>query len=1317
MNNILKFSTLRWATSHFRFVLLVSLYILLSNFSFSQQVRHLDFAEGLNGRQALNFAQDKEGFIWISTKFGVDRYDGKNVKNYNFKILTNGKNPMREVHILFDTDSILWAYTDNGGIIRYNEKNDKFEQALNLKFYLKTAFFDHDNTLWIGTNNSFGFVKNKRLTLFTNPVLQHRMVRKILRYNDDVLIIVTTNSVYFFNEKTKKLAPFFKKSGIMDNESFQIESAYYDETDRKLWMGTTNSGVVRYDLITKTFLFNVLNSTTTNPILSIYPIDKKHLFFGTDGIGAILLEKFKLEIEKVYMQQESSDYGLAGNEIYDIFKDKAGRIWLSTYSDGVNIIESRKEGFFTQRHEKNNPNSLLYNIVRCIMIDKEQNVWYGSKNGITVWNKSNNSWKHILLAKNVLTLVEDSHADIWVGTYSSGVFVIDKNGRIIKHFYKLPDQTNTIGTNFVYSIFEDSHKNIWIGGIKGPLTKYDRKTNTFKQIRIYQINNIIQRNNDEILIASTSNLYHLKLSNDSFKSWKYSNKLISLCIYDMYLESDSVIWLCTYGGGLSKCNLNTGRIKQFNVENGLSSNIVYSILKDNHNNFWISTENGLSKLNPKNGSIINFSTGDGISSNAFRPLSRAISKSGEMYFGSYDGTTYFNPNEIQPIVSNSKLFLTDFSLFNRITHPDDKNSPLKDKINNIKQLDLSYKNHSFSLAFTTIDFAPNAKRRYMWKLEGLDKDWVGPSSETVVNYTNLTPRTYIFKLKAIGDNNIVLDQRELKVVIHPPYWNTFLAKIIGFILLILFSYWAYNYISNYYEKKRTTEKIKFFINTTHDLRTPLTLISSPLYELKEKLELDNWNTYLLDLVTSNLEKMNKMVSQLLDFQKTYELKEQLFVTKNNINELITEKKILWMSVADRKKISLKVELPENPLFEWYDKEKIGKILDNLISNAIKYTRNNGTITIKLTYNAKFWMINVIDNGIGIPKPEVKKLFHRFYRAENAINSQETGSGLGLLLIKSYVLLHKGKIGVTSTENQGSDFNIRFKRGGNHYVNNMIHDTAEVPVSKEKTVLAVNENIEKQKIKLLIVEDNNDLREYIKLSLSHYYITFTAENGQDAWDKIPTINPDIIITDYNMPIMNGFELCGKIKKTYETSHIPVVLLTVMTDEKHVEEGLKLGADDYIQKPFDVKYLKLKIDNIIENRKILRTKFLEVNKPSEQEVVDENDLNAIFLVKATKITEDHLIDTEFSISDFSREMGMSRSLLYTKFNAITGYSPNDFVKIIRMKKAVVYFKEGLHNINEVARLTGFDEPSYFTTCFKKIYGKSPKQFINEEILKKK
>lgn len=1277
----------------------------------AQQIRHLGLAEGLNGRQTFNFVQDKEGFIWISTKYGVDRFDGKNVKNYNFDILNHVKNPLREVYILCDNDSALWAYTDNGVIKYYDARNDCFVDYVNIESYLKTVFIDHENTIWVGVDNALGVIKDRKITIIKHSKLDSKMVRKILPFKDGKLIVVITNSVLLFDKKNYKISEFNNKI-TKTLLTYQIETAYFDEIKMQLWLGTANSGIVMFDLKTNELKPNIVESLSNSPILSIYPVDNEHIFIGTDGMGAVLLNKNLLKVEKFYVQQENNLYGLMGNEIYDIFQDKEGRLWMSTYSDGVNIIESKKkEGFSVLRYERNNPNSLITKVVRCITIDTEQNVWFGSNNGISVWNRTKNTWKRLLMSKNVLTIYEDAKRDIWVGTYASGVFVLDRNGNIKKHFYKKNDQTNTIGTNFVYKIFEDTNNNIWLGGIKGPLSKYDTHLNTFKQIQLYQINNIIQRNANELLISTTNGIHQLWLKDDTYKLWAYTDSLKSLCVHDMLLDSDSMLWITSYGGGLSLCNLNNGKIQHFTQENGLSSNIMYSLLKDHENNIWASGENGLSKINTRTKSIINFTTGDGISDMSFRPLSRAISTSGELFFGSYNGVTYFKPEEIEPTVSMSKLVFTDFSLFNRITHPNDKNSPLTDKINNLHEIHLSYKDHSFSLNFSTINFAPNAKKHYLWKLEGLDKDWVGPSSETVVNYTNLTPKSYIFRLKAIGDNNVVLDERELKVVIHPPFWNTFLAKVIGFILLVMFAYWAYNYLSNLYEKRRTTEKIKFFINTTHDLRTPLTLISSPIFELKEKLVLDEWNKYLFDLVTSNLEKMNKMVSQLLDFQKSYESEEHLMVTKNNVNALLNEKRMFWEPVAQSKNITLQLYLPENPLFEWYDRQKMDKILDNLISNAIKYSRNDGAVEIRLSFTNSIWQINVSDHGIGIPESAIRKLFKRFYRAENAINSQKSGSGLGLLLIKNYVSLHKGTTGVISSENEGSDFFIRFKRGFKHFKQRELIDGNEFAESNFETSNIEVENIDTQKIKLLIVEDNPDLREYINMSLSHYFSTYTAVDGKDAWEKIPNINPDIVLTDFNMPEMNGFELCEKIKKTYDTSHIPVILLTVLSDIKHVEEGYKLGVDDYIPKPFDVKYLKLKIENIISNRRILRAKFLEINKTSDLVESAENEHNAAFLSKATKIVEDHIIDTHFSISDFSREMGMSKSLLYTKFNATIGYSPNDFVKIIRMKKAVSLFKEGRYNINEVAAMTGFDEASYFTTSFKKIYGKSPKQFIKE------
>jgi signal transduction histidine kinase/DNA-binding response OmpR family regulator len=887
---------------------------------------------------------------------------------------------------------------------------------------------------------------------------------------------------------------------------------------------------------------------------------------------------------------------------------------------------------------------------------------------------------------------------------------MNKNGSVLHHFIHESRLSNTLGTDFVYCIIEDSQENIWIGGKRGHLTKYNRKTGAFTQLQMKQpINSFAEINSDSILIASELGIYTLSIKDNTTAACSFNNTLKSKYICDIYKESDTVFWFASYGGGVVRYNKHTNDIRYITKDSGLASNIIYSILPDNQQHLWLSTEAGISKIDISSSAVENYSHYiPAVMS--YRQRSRMKTAQGQLFFGAYNGLVYFHPEQIATKHTPVKLFFSDLSLFNRVTKPGEKGSPLQEPLDNVSHISLSYKEHSFSLDFTAIDFTQVGGRRYMWKLDGLDKDWIGPSTENVAHYTNLSPRNYIFRLKAVDENLQVLDERQLAITIRPPVWNTWWAKVLESILILLLIYGIYKYVRYIYDKKRSDEKIRFFITTTHDLRTPLTLISAPLFELKDRLGIDHWNNYLFELITGNLDKLNKMIAQLLDFQKAYEQEDQLVLNQRELAPYLTEKVMYWKPVALKKEINLELECPPAFLAEWFDVEKMDKVLDNLLSNAIKYTPSQGQVKVNLTYATQYWQITVSDSGIGIPKSDVKKMFQRFYRAENAVNSQESGSGLGLLLVKNYITLHGGQVGVNSTEGKGSEFFVRLKRGVSHFTDSVMLDNADLPILPEKDQPEETAQ-DKIKIKLLIVEDNQDLREYLKMSLSHYYKTYSAATGKEAWDSIYAINPDIIVSDLNMPVMNGLELCRKVKTTYDTSHIPVILLTVMIDEKNVEAGLKIGADDYILKPFDVKYLRIKIDNIINNRQILRTKFLDIDKNALEE--QDNSLNEKFIAKATQIINDHLTDTDFSISDLSKEMGMSRSLLYTKFNAVTGYSPNDFVKIIRMKKAIQLFREKKYSINEVAYMTGFGEPSYFTTCFKKIYGKAPKQFIDDEI----
>lgn len=1295
-----------------RFLFITVLY-LCAVIVLPQEISHLGVNDGLSGRQTFNIVQDKKNFLWISTRLGVDRYDGVNIKNYPMDILQNGSIPTRSIKVLLGKDNTIWAYTDRGTIYKYDELSDKFIRYIDLKRYIKWLHIDTDNRIWIMDHTDIGILKEDSVIFLRKQKLKNDLYKSITNFDDDNLLIQTHKNVYKYDIKNDIKYPILDAS-IFLKEDIQIETCLYDNRSDRLWIGSVNNGLYLYLLKEKKLITINEPSLWHHPILSLNTFGESRLIIGTDGFGVCLLNTETLRLEQAYNQHSKNEYYIRGDAIYSIFKDIENRIWLSTYSDGVYIFDYSQHGFKTIKYEKGNEKHLSRNVICDILEDSSGNLWFATNNDLCLWNKKQNKWTRLLESKNILTLYEDSEQNIWVGTYSSGVFKLKKDGSIISNYIKTSN--NSIGTDFVYTIYEDIQGNVWFGGRRGDMTKFDKRQNRFIQIPIGQVNHIIQKDKSTILISSELGVFQANINSLKYTGASFNKNLKSKYISDMYLESDSILWLGTYGNGLNRCNIISGTIQSFSQKEGLPSDIIYAMEVDNKKNLWFSSENGIGCFNLETHTITNFSITDGLSGNQFRQLSKAKTQNGDIYFGSYEGVTYFNPDNIKKRQGKAHLFLESFSLFNKVVLPNDNNSPLKRSLDETKTIKLNYKQHSFSVNFVAIDYSKSKTRRYMWMLENMDQDWISPTNEHIANYTNIAAGNYTFKVRYLDDNNNILDERSLSIKVSPPFWDTVWARMIFLLFILTVTYFIYKYAEQQLKKKQSQEKIKFFINTAHDIRTPLTLISGPIYELKEQLPSSPNTDYLLNLVTNNLSKLNNMFSQLLDFQKAYESQNRLVIKKRNVKEYLNEKLIYWKSSAQKKNILIDLLLPDETVEEWFDIEKIDKILDNLVSNAIKYTQDGGNIKIRLSIDNSLWKITVTDNGIGISKQDQKNLFKRFYRAGNAINSQVSGSGLGLLLVQKYVTEHKGDIGVNSMENKGSEFYVQFKRGNKIYQNNILLDDQNIPIFDESEVSDNSYDTENLRLKILIVEDNNDLRSYIKLSLSSYYSVYTAENGAVAWNNILKINPDIVISDLQMPEMDGFELCKKIKTTFETSHIPVILLTVVNDKINVTEGFNLAVDDYIEKPFDIKYLRLKINNIIQNRKILRQKFLGIDREKIQisDQISENEHNRHFIEKATSIVKANISNTDFSITIFSKEMGLSRTLLYTKFYSITGYTPNDFIKIVRMNEAISYFKEKKYTINEVALMVGFEEPAYFSTSFKKIYGKSPKQFIEENIL---
>ena len=1269
--------------------------------SAAQQIRHLGTTDGLSGRQTFNIVQDKKGFMWISTRFGIDRYDGQNIRNYPMDILYPSKNPIRMTQLLLDRDSLLWAYTDNGTVYRYAEAQDRFEVAIDIQHWIRTLHFDMDNRMWIGGKFLLGVVEQGHFRQLEQPEFASLDVKRILTGADGLLLIVAADRILHFDPMTKALDSLVTPE-LVAQMNFRIESVFQDGST--LWLGSSHQGLFRYDLKTGDFDPFPVPQLAGRPILCLARAGQGRLLLGTDGMGLCVYDIDRRQLVGCYDQQADPAHRIAGDAVYDILVSGPAdneTIWITTFSNGVNIIDEQNTSFKTltlHAGESHLPSQQVCSLLET----RDGRLWIATDSGICCYDAGTARWTDYLSGHNVITLFEDSQGHIWAGTYSSGLYELDPHGNVLSHF--LQNGRNSIGTDFVYTISEDSRGRIWSGGKKGRVTIYDPRRRSFTNVGITQANYLLPQNDSTMLIASEQGVYAYRFGDARIEPCLFNEQLRSHYICDIHLESDSILWLATYGDGINRCNLRSGSVRHYTRQQGLSSDIVYALLPDG-DNLWYSSEKGVGRLNMKDGGTAVFSQADGVSADRFRQLSRTRGRDGRLYFGSYDGVIHFRPEEVLERNPRGRIVFENFNLFNRKVVAGTEGSPLADHIDNVARIRLNYRQHSFSFGFGVVDFVHRNNCHFSWMLEGLETTWSNHSGEHMVNYTNIRPGHYVFRLRYVSDSQQVLDERNIVIDIIPPIWNRPWAHVLEGLSILLLGFLIYRYVRQRIEKRQSEEKIRFFINTAHDIRTPLMLINNPLYHLKEELPDHPRVRYLFDLIIGNLNKLNKMLSLLLDFQKAYEHSERLVVRQYDLNRYLEDKAAYWTGSTLSRQISLILTLPEEHVSEWFDREKMDRMLDNLVSNSIKYTHPGGSIEVSLRTTPEWWEIRIRDNGIGISKKDLKKLFRRFYRADNAVNTSELGSGLGLMLVKHYVELHKGEIRVESEENRGSCFTIRFRHGNTHLADSVCLDEDNIPIDDGP---AVDSGPTDPKITVLLVEDNAELRRYMRQALGHYYHMHTAGDGLDAWERIREMMPDIVVSDAQMPRMDGFELCRNIKSTFETSHIPVILVTVADDRDNLSKGLAAGADDYIQKPFDIEYLRLKIDNIIRNRALMRHKFLGVRSDAFE---DSNDLNNEFLRKAVESIERNLSNTGFSIADLSKEMGLSRTILYNKFNTITGYTPNDFIKIVRMNKAIAYFREKRYSIKEIATMVGFDEASYFSTCFKKIYGKTPRQFMSE------
>lgn len=1293
-----------------RTILLITIFIFSAFAAYPSNVKFYDIntIHGINMREVASVCKDKNGFIWASSKTGILRLTDDGYHIYQL--------PFETADIIFSKlvykNETLLAYTNNGQVFCYNDLLDKFYLLIDIRKPLKDSRFNLNRILVEGKDSflaatSVGLYKYQKGKISRVGGEHFSDVQDIIRYNNDQLFIAAQNGIWLMDIHTMNSENLYKyqpQSPIIINE------LYYENNDNKLWVGTNSAGLLFYD-IHKNLLSPIpLKTFPKQPIQGIEANSDSTILVGIDGQGVWELTKKGDKVLNVYKENADNPLSLKGNGVYDIFCDNNKRVWVCTYSGGLSYFDQESTNVTQIAHQINNRNSLNNNDVNKIIEDRKGNIWFATNNGVSCWNVKSNKWKTYFdnkeeQAQVFLSLCEDNKGDIWAGTYSSGVYVVDGNTGKEKAHYSKEESNSTLTNNYLFDIFKDSAGDLWMGGPLGDIFCYVEKENRFRTYPSESVYAFAELQPDEILLVCSFGLCLLNK-----QTGEKQILLEGYLLYDGWISGDD-IWLGTCGDGLLRFNLKDKSIEKFTTESGLPSNYVNSILaKDGY--LWLGTENGLCRFDPKDKSALIYTSLSPFFNVSFNQNSCFKLKNGHLIWGTNNGAVMFEPGTLYFTPSEGRIFFQDIVISGRSI----RNNPsvkLDTPLDDLQEIALKYDQNTLTLEFLSIGTASeNAK--FSWKMEGVDDQWTQPGSSRILSYASLPSGNFTLRIRMYDSSHSqIINERTLHIHIIPPFWESWwfgliLMTFIGVIFIL-----ALRFYINRLKQRHTEDKISFFTNMAHDIRTSLTLINAPIEELNKEKNLSVEGRYYLNLATEQSGRLSFVATQLLDFQKVDVGKGQVFLVMVDVVNLVYRRKLMFAASAKKQNINLDFSSNRESFITALDELKIEKVVDNLISNAIKYSHPHEKVEIRLHCVDDQWTLEVKDYGLGISKNAKEKLFREFYRGDNVVNSKMVGSGIGLLLVKNYVSMHGGNVTLDSVENKGSTFKIiiPYKEVSDVLpltpIDNGTESRATILPAFEEEIIPEDENATEKKAHVLIVEDNDDLQNFLKYSLQNKYEVTVANDGVEAWNFILKKLPDLVISDIMMPNMDGFELCRLLKSTYETSHIPLVLLTALTEKTQQLHGLGLGADDYLTKPFDMALLVQRIQTIIQNRKTVREKALKLIHEKVDEPIFTNELNDKFVKKAVEVVHANMENPEFDKDTFASAMNISSSLLYKKIKSFTDQSPIDFIKSIRLNYALELLQSGKYTVTEVSILCGFSSIKYFSAAFKKYFGKSPSE----------
>ncbi len=1002
-----------------------------------------------------------------------------------------------------------------------------------------------------------------------------------------------------------------------------------------------------------------------------------------------------MQVFSSYDALPDDDRYLNSPEIWSLLEDSRERLWIGTEDGGVNILD-RQDGRFSY---------------------------------LTIASSG-------LKSNNIKSFCEDSRGDIWIGSYLGGLYRSPKGRGALIHYIHNTEDPGSLCNNNVWSIFEDSRKRLWIGTSEG-VDMWNPESGNFihysDSLRMGTVQYIMENSRGNMIFASEE---------DPLIVYDVNRNLLSEHPYytrGIHEDDAGNFWLGSVGGGLFKLDREFRQLENFTRKDGLCDNTVYGILEDNSGYLWISTLNGLSRFDPREESFWNFDKQDGLRNNKFNYNAFCKTRMGEMVFGGIHGFDIFHPDQIRRNAYIPPLVFTNLKINNEVVTIGDAiagSVVLQKQLDKTDELFLTHRHSIVSLEYAALNYASSQDNQYAYYLEGFEESWHEIGNQRSITYTRLQPGRYTLHLKGSNNDRVWNEvERSLAIYVKPPMIQTWwfktllLLAILTIVFFVVYFMVTREKLKNQIALERLKAKkiheldlmkFKLFTNISHELRTPLTLILSPLERmLSGEVKQEEYGNHL-KLMKRNGKRMLSLINQLMDFRKLEAGKLKLDYTYGNIVPFLKEMVNSYNDLAQERKIELGFESVMDQINLWYDPEKIEMVMYNLLSNAFKFTPENGLVSIRVSLimagrskkQEKYVQVIVEDSGLGIPKSQVKKIFDRFYQNDQHKPFQSSGTGIGLALSRDLVKLHRGKILVDSEEGKGSRFEILLPYSVDKPGNEKPADRAASGSNASLSVGSLEEKVQGEesadgKPILLIIEDNRELLDYIRSFLSDEYKIVEAYDGKMGWEKVLEIIPDLIITDIMMPETDGKELTRRIKNDERTSHIPVVILTALASKEHEKEGFLAGANAYVSKPFDPEVLRIRLQQILKERKKLKERYMEFLQTGKADTISESPDDK-FIRKALEVVNKHLDNQDFDTEVFSREIGISRTQLYRKFNSVLNITINDFIKQLRLKKAAELLLQGEYNVSEVAYKVGFKEVSYFRKCFKIQYKYSPSEY---------